>query len=534
MFDRVWNLALGLLVVVGLSGVAHAQAPDAPLSAAPIDAAFRSAQLAVAPGAGPALAEGAARVAAGDPALLALFDASRKAEQERRALETVLVTLRAQGSQAQARAQGVAGDLDRAVVLADAARDRLQTAYPRFVDLLDPAPLDIAEVQALLGPTDALVLILPAARGTYVWAVTPTTSQWARSDLTESQITDLAQTLVQSLTAGSGRGAVDAARRTARARQTFAADAAWRLYDALWKPLEPVLTGVQTVYLVSDGPLRSVPPGALLTAPPVTGGSVNGAAWLQRRHAFVALPTVANLRGFEQHAERSSRAFVGYGDAITRGFPDGAVAKSLPALPQTRPELQRLARTLGASRGSIQLGRAATEASLKAADLQGVSVVALATHAVSSVEEAGETTDAYLVFTPPAQIVGMDDGRLTATEAAGLRLTADLVILSACDTARDDPEATGIDSLARALLFAGARSLLVSNWRIRDDVAARLSTRAVELSVREQVGIAQALQLATLEMMDDRRDASLADPSNWAAFSILGDGSVQLAAAARP
>lgn len=532
MFKSVVVLALGLLAVAGLTGAAHAQGPTPPPEVVPIDAAFRSAQLAVAPGAGPALAEGGARVAAGDPELLAVFDASRRAEQERRALETVLVTLRAQGAPAQSRAQGVAADLDRAVIAAETARARLLAAYPRFVDLVDPDPLAIVQVQALLGPTDALVLILPAERGTYVWAVTATASSWARSDLTEAQIADLAQTVLESLTTGSGRGAVDAARRASPPRQAFATDAAWRIYEALWKPVEPVLSGAQTVYLVTDGPLRSVPLGVLRTSPPSVGDE--GRAWLQRRHAFVVLPTVANLRVIQQQPAFSSRVFVGFGDAITRDFPDGEVAKSLPALPQTRRELQQLARSLGAPRTAVQLGRAASEASLKTADLQGVSIVAFATHAVSPVDAASEDSEAYLVFTPPAQIVGTDDGRLTVTEAAGLRLTADLVILSACDTARDDPEATGIDSLARAFLFAGARSLLVSNWRIRDDVAARLSTRAVELSVKERIGIARALQLATIEMMDDRRDASLAEPSNWAAFSILGDGAVQLEAAPRP
>ena len=510
-----------------LPGPANAQAVRDPSAAE--EAAFESAQLAVAPGAASALADGAARVAASDPALLALFDASRRADEERRALETVLATLRAQGEPARVRAGGVAIDLERAVAEAGGKRARLVAAYPRFVALVDPDPLSISDVRALLKPREALVLILPTERGTYVWAVTTETSRWSRADVSATEVSGLADAVMRSLVVSSGRGAVDAARRSGRAGRGFARDAAFRLYQALWSPIAADLAGTNTVYVVADGPLRSIPPGVLVTAPPQGRDddpiALRATPWLQRRHSFALLPAVANLRVLENNTQGRRRGFAGFGDANTEAYPDGSVSKSLPSLPQTRSELRQLSRTLGGSRGSVRLGDDATEQALKSAELDGVSVLALATHALVPLNNLGMPMgEAALVFTPPAAVSGDDDGLLTTTEAARLRLNAYLVILSACDTGLDDPDAIGIDSLSRAFFHAGARALLVSNWRIRDDVAARLSTRAIQIAVHDRVSLAEALRRSALQMMDDQADPGLAHPSNWAAFSLLGNG----------
>jgi hypothetical protein len=167
MLLRILATGAAVLVLVMQAGrVAQAEPLISVTGPSAIDSAFQDAQLAASPGSGVALAEGAARVAAGDPALRALLDESRAAEQQRRALDTVLASLRAQGAAAADRARGVAVDLERAVADSDAARSRLTSAYPRFVDLTDPEPTSLAAAQALLHPNEALVMILPSERGT--------------------------------------------------------------------------------------------------------------------------------------------------------------------------------------------------------------------------------------------------------------------------------------------------------------------------------------------------------------------------------
>ncbi len=524
MIVRLWIAA----VLIGLACIRPAFAQ----TRSPRDTAFEDAQLASAPGAGLALADGAARIAAADPDLKSLFESYREVEQRRRALETVLASVRAQGAPAADRARGVAADLERATVEAAASRSRLDQVFPAFASLTDPSPLSIAGVQALLKPDEALVLILPTERGTYVWAVTQATAVWRRSELTAADVAATASRLQAGLRATGGRGAVDAA-RPARSSGGFDRAAAYSLYQALWSPIEGTVSRSQIVYLVVDGALRSVPPGVLVTAPPLgedrDPAALRATAWLQRRHAFAVLPAVASLKAVQRPKVGDSRGFVGFGDADTTAYPEGSTPKALAILPGARRELEGLARAMGSSRRALRLGDQASEAAVKAADLSGTSVVAFATHALPRRDETdGKTLEPALVLSPPLQSEGQDDGLLTASEAAQLRLNADLVILSACDTGEDDPEALGLNSLSRAFFHAGASALMVSNWRIRDDVAERLSVQTVNLAHRNRISVAQALQRASLAMLEDRSDPSFAHPSQWSAFSLIGNGAVRL------
>ena len=526
------TLATGMAVLIlalQAGSVVQAEPLVSEPSPSAIDSAFRDAQLAAAPGSGAALAEGAARVAAGDPALRALLDESRSAEQQRRALDTVLASLRAQGAGAADRARGVAADLERAVADSEMARRRLTSAYPRFVDLTDPEPTTLAAAQALLHQNEALVMILPSQRGTYVWALTPQEARWFRVDLDAAAVAGLSEALLESVRPGGGRGAVDAARPVrADPSGAYARGTAWKLYSELWAPLAPLIQSVQTVYVVADGPLRAVPPGILVTRAPegrdTDPEALRNTAWFARDHAFVQLPAVASLRTVRLPSVTTGAGFAGFGDARLQAYPEGSTGKTLAPLPGTRRELQSLARLFRADRRDLRLGDQATEQALKTADLERVTVLALATHAVPA--DGQLRSEPALVFTPPLTAQGDDDGFLTASEAAQLHLAANLVILSACDTARDDPDASAINSLSRAFFHAGARSLLVSNWRIRDDVAARLSTDTLGIARRDGVILAEAARRAALRMLSDRSDPTFSHPAQWAALSVLGDGSV--------
>ncbi|TIW65721.1 MAG: CHAT domain-containing protein, partial [Mesorhizobium sp.] len=83
----------------------------------------------------------------------------------------------------------------------------------------------------------------------------------------------------------------------------------------------------------------------------------------------------------------------------------------------------------------------------------------------------------------------------------------------------------GLSGLARAFLYAGARAILVSHWPVRDDAAARLTTQTLAaLGSGSRVRRAEALRLAMLDIMQDKSDPSLAHPSAWAPFVLVGEG----------
>jgi CHAT domain-containing protein len=195
----------------------------------------------------------------------------------------------------------------------------------------------------------------------------------------------------------------------------------------------------------------------------------------------------------------------------------------MPTLPHTAGELRSLAKAFGASEADIFLRERANERLVKSLDLSRKRVIAFATHGLVAGEFGfGEPG---LVLTPPASVSSIDDGYLSASEVARLNLRAEWIILSACNTAAGDvPGAKGLSGLARAFFAAGAKSLLVSQWPVWDDVASRLTTTTVaKFQANRPFGRAEALRQAMLDLLADTDEDRLAHPAAWAPFILAGE-----------
>ena len=222
--------------------------------------------------------------------------------------------------------------------------------------------------------------------------------------------------------------------------------------------------------------------------------------------------------------------------ATRGGLADVDRLRQVAPLPETADELCAVARDLGVAVDDIFLGGRATEAHIKALSasgaLAGYRIVHFATHGALAGQLRG-TTEPGLILTPPAEATEDDDGYLSASEIAGLKLDADWVILSACNTAGaanapgDDSGGEALSGLARAFFYAQARALLVSHWEVETNATVALITQTVGAFTRDRtVSRAEALRRAMLTMIDKGQTWE-AHPAYWAPFVVVGEGAAR-------
>lgn len=424
--------------------------------------------------------------------------------------------------------------LDR---VASAERNAIIKSFPDYVALTEPQPLTIATTQALLRPSEALVTLLVGRRQSYVWAISRERAVWARIPAGAEALAEHVAALRRGLDPLAPGGAVP-----------FDLARAHELYRLLLGPVEAVIRDKPNLVLVPTGPLTSLPFQVLITAPTRADdagpAAMRNAPWLIRRHALSVLPSVPSLAALRRVGAKLEAAepFLGIGDPVLRGpsapsdpargaqpalaaiyrngSPDLRALQELTPLPETAAELKAIATALNAPDEALLLKHDATETRVKRAPLDRYRIIHFATHGLVAGELSGLAEPA-LVLTPPLRASDADDGLLTASEVAALKLRADWVVLSACNTAAgNEVGADALSGLARAFFFAGAKALLVSHWAVNSDATVALTTGTFStLAKSPAAGRAEAFRQTMLSMID----AGLA-PGLWAPFVIVGEG----------
>ena len=460
---------------------------------------------------------------------------------------------------------------------------QLSASFPDYAALASIAALSVEDVQADLAADEALVLFVdttelePVAEETFVWVVTKTGIRWLRSRLGKAALA----LEVEALRCGLDHAASTSAHcpmptiaSDPSAALPFDHARAYKLYDALFGPVKDAIKG-KHLLLVPFGPLTQLPFQVLVTAPPESSDN-RTVAWLARGHALTILPSVSSLRALRRMGapSRADQPFIGFGNTLLDG-PDQGYAKLarlardrapcrdtpwehsdtrfLPSrgitppdlrgalanrasllrqapLPETADELCRVARHTGADVGQARLGDRATEREVKrlseGGELARYRIVHFATHGAMAGDLRG-LSEPGLILTPPAEATVEDDGYLSSAEIAGLKLDADWVILSACNTAAGSADnAEALSGLARSFFYAGARALLVSHWAVDSEATVTLITSAMREIANHPIGRAEALRRAMLALLD-KGEAHQAHPAYWAPFVLVGEGAAR-------
>lgn len=418
-----------------------------------------------------------------------------------------------------------------------AIRQSFQAAHPEFEAALAQQPLSLMELRRreLLRPNEALILLTPgdtrfpaAQHRGIVMVVTREDQAWAELPLEPDALDGEITRLREQLDRPTG---------------PFDASVSRRLYRTLFvNPAISRLAGAKTDWIiVPQGRLMSLPFSALATGKVLPRGIDRPTGWLGQDRALSILPDVESLqllRGASEKTSLATRPFIGIGDPAFTGVLPVEIGKAyfrdaqsdltslrgLAPLKGARAELQALAGLLGATSEDLYLGPDANERRLRDLNAGGhlgqARVIALATHGLIAGDLGGALAEPALALTPPDDPDPMDDGLLTASEAASLRLNADWVILSACNTAVGGRgNAEGLSGLAQGFFHAGARSLLVSHWRLRDDAAVQLTNLTVRHAAGANVPKAEALRLSMRQVASS---PGMQHPNAWAAFFMVG------------
>lgn len=425
------------------------------------------------------------------------------------------------------------------------------STFPQY-RVVASGKLDLAELQQVLRADEAYLKMLVVGDAVYAMLIGPDDARLWQADIGANDL-DAAVDAIRSTisTVENGR----------RLTYPFDAATAHTLYGQLFGPVAARLPTVTHLIFEPDGAMLRLPINLLITAdtglaeyeqrlldPAADPFDMRGIAWLGRatrpstavsalafRNARQAPPSTASNQYFglgENKPVAGTLASLGTRGAVG-GDVDGDCLWDIGqwARPISAAELETAAGAVGRDAATLLTGGAFTDTAVKNRDdLDDYRIIHFATHGLVTAPRPACPARPALVTSFGGE---NSDGLLTFKEIFDLKIDADLVILSACDTAgaasvaatREAGVARGggnaLDGLVRAFIGAGGRSVIASHWPAPDDFDATQRLIGGLFAADESASVADALWSTQMRLMNDQQTSH---PYYWAGFAIIGDG----------
>jgi len=399
----------------------------------------------------------------------------------------------------------------------DVLETEARNSHPQYAVVQNPEVLRAAEIQGALGPDELLLQYWLGDLGSYLWIVGPRSIR-SVSLPQRTRVDDIARRLHASYASGPAIGSA------AVERQELLDE----LAVGVLHPAAEEIARASRIIIAGDGALQYLP-FSVMRLP-------NGRPLIES-HELLSVPSMTVIAAQrEMLADRIEPEFqvALVGDPVfqandprlrdapstsavssqTRSPPDRSFAR----LPFTGREIDVIAAMVPESERLVATGLDARTNRVAGSGLRDYQYVHLATHGVIDSEHPVLSSLVFSTFGPDGRPV---DGFFRLRDVYTMRLRADAVVLSACETALGrEVRGEGLIGLTQGFLHAGAKSVIASLWQVPDRATSELMTLLYRNLLGEEQAPAEALRNAQLELSANRR---WQDPYFWSGFVLMGD-----------
>ncbi len=461
-------------------------------------------------------------------------------EDRREKLQVTLEKARAKSQPDQSRLQTLAADLEQAKSALKTLQDELRAKYPDYYALKYPQPATVAELQTrVLQPGEILLVYAAMQDKTCLWVIGNGVFRLQTLPVGEKDLARKAA-VYRRLVLQTGEEEAGGEKTRGAAKETRE-----KLRQELYNLLMPaqvraILVPGSRLYIVPTGPLYSLPFEALETQ---TAGQPPH--YLIEDYAVAYLSSASLLKTLREAQARKQTQppypLLAFANPVyDKNFQDQAEDRSVRglqtraykeilrggfvALPETEDEVRAIKTVLKAPEASapLQVKGAASRSTVfslnQAGKLAAYRYLVFACHGVLP-GEVDQVTQPALVLSHPEK-----DGYLTMGDVFGLKLNADLVTLSACNTGRgSEVQGEGVMGLTRAFMYTGSPAVSVTLWSVESQSAMELDVGMFRYLAQKQAR-AEALRQIKLALLRGEKGDQYRDPYFWAPLVMFGDG----------